>query len=81
MGQTKVKRAKSRIFVKVGWFDPLMGGFDQPKYFCLGATLMGVAAHPNFQVTNKNYLQYAFSDFKMLYAIWVWAHLKIFHKF
>ena len=39
MGQTKVKRAKSRIFVKVGWFDPPMGGFDQAKYFCPGAGL------------------------------------------
>ena len=38
--QTKAKSAKSRIFVKVGWFDPSMGGIDQPQYFCPGA-------HPN----------------------------------
>ena len=40
VGQTKAKSAKSRIFVKVGWFDPSMGGIEQPQYFCPGA-------HPN----------------------------------
>ena len=69
MGQTKAEKAKSRIFMKVGWFDPPMGGFDLPQYFCPGGTLMGVAAHPNFQVTNKNYLWCAFIDFEMLHAI------------
>ena len=53
MGQTKAKKAKSRIFMKVGWFDPPMGVIDQPQYFCPGGTLVGVAAHPNSQFTSK----------------------------
>ena len=33
MPQTKVKKAKSRIFMKVGLIDQLMGEVDCAKYF------------------------------------------------
>ena len=46
--QTNVQMAKSWIFMKLGWVDPIMGGVDHVQYFCPGATLVGVAAHPNF---------------------------------
>ena len=79
--QTKAKMAKSRNLVKLGWVYQLIGRIDHVKYFWPGTTLMAVAAHPNFQFTTKNYLQYVFSDFKIVHAILVWAHLKIFDKF
>ena len=69
MPQTKAKKAKSRIFMKVGWFDPPMGGSDQPQYFCPGGHPNGRGSPPNFQFTSKNYLQYVFTDFKILYTI------------
>ena len=46
VGQTKAEKAKSRIFVKVGWFDPPMGGIDQPQYFCPGAHPSGGGSPP-----------------------------------
>ena len=38
--------AKSRILVKLGWVDQLMGVVDHDQYFWSGATLMGVAGPP-----------------------------------
>ena len=38
--------AKSRILVKLGWVDQLMGVVDHDQYFWSGATLMGVADPP-----------------------------------
>ena len=52
--QTKVEKAKSLILVKLGWVDQPIGGVDHTKYFHPGVTLMGVRAHPNFELTNKN---------------------------
>ena len=52
VGQTKAKSAKSPIFMKVGWFDPSMGGFAQPQYFCPGGHPNGRGSPPlipNFQ--------------------------------
>ena len=39
MPQTKAKKAKSRIFMKVGLIDQLMGGVDRAKYFGPEVTL------------------------------------------
>ena len=52
--QTKAKRAKSRNLMKLGWVNQLIGRIDHAKYFWPETTLMAVAAHPNFQFTNKN---------------------------
>ena len=46
MRQRKAKKAKSPILMKVGWFDPPMGGIDQPQYFCPGVPPVGGAAPP-----------------------------------
>ena len=79
--QTNVKMAKSRNLIKPGWVHQLIGRIDHAKYFWPGTTLMAVAAHPNFQLTNKNYLFYVGTNSKILHTIWVWAHLKFFDKF
>ena len=39
MPQTKAKKAKSLIFMKVGLIDQLMGGVDRVKYFVPEVTL------------------------------------------
>ena len=52
--QTLSEMAKSRILMKLGWVDQLMGRVDHTKYFWPGATLVLVGAHPNFGVTKKN---------------------------
>ena len=52
--QTKAKMAKSRILAKLGWVDQLIGGVDHTKYFCPEVTLIGVRAHPIFELTKKN---------------------------
>ena len=52
--QTKAKMAKSRILAKLGWVDQLIGGVDHTKYFCPEVTLIGVRAHPNFELTKIN---------------------------
>ena len=52
--QTKTEKAKSWILVKLGWVDQLIGGVDHTKYFCPRLTLVGVRAHPNSELTNKN---------------------------
>ena len=69
--QTKAKMAKSRKLVKPGWVYQLIGRIDHAKYFWPGTTLVAVAAHPNFQFTNKNYLFYAKTNSKILHTIWV----------
>ena len=52
--QTLSEMAKSRILMKLGWVDQLMGRVDHTKYFWPGVTLVLVGAHPNFGVTKKN---------------------------
>ena len=52
--QTKAKMAKSWILAKLGWVDQLIGGVDHTKYFCPEVTLIGVRAHPIFELTKKN---------------------------
>ena len=52
--QTKAKMTKSQILAKLGWVDQLIGGVDHTKYFCPEVTLIGVRAHPIFEVTKKN---------------------------
>ena len=52
--QTLSEMAKSRILMKLGWVDQLMGKVDHTKYFWPGVTLVLVGAHPNFGVTKKN---------------------------
>ena len=49
---TKVAgRSKSRILMKLGWVDQLMGGVHHAEYFWSVITLILVRAHPNFEVT------------------------------
>ena len=51
--QTLSEMAKSRILMKLGWVDQLMGRVDHTKYFWPGVTLVLVGAHPNFGVTKR----------------------------
>ena len=53
MRGTFAEMAKWRILMNFGWFDQLMGGVDQPKYFGSGVAHMGGAASPIFDFTNK----------------------------
>ena len=55
--------AKSRNLVKPGWVDQLMDGIDHVKYLRPGTTLMAVAAHNNFQFSNKIYLPNTTANF------------------
>ena len=40
------EKSKSRILMKLGWIDQLMGGIDHAQYFLPRVTLTGLAGPP-----------------------------------